>query len=1052
MPRSGKCDSKLDEILREELEGDPFQEASDRNQEALEKGENLSLKERLQSNWGDAQYILKSEIRKMGPAGDKIVREIELGAGLSAEGAALYEEIESELLSGLTKSEQVVLGNLMHAMRIEAIDKNSKAVAQDIIKDGALGEVLRIDTEEGMARSIKILGAKRASKMVAQMQQAPGKGLYIIIKKQGEKAKETYGFSKYKTREEAEVEAKEQVQKVLEESLVLHPQDMTAKEARVWRVKFHKATPAIYTKMHVRAKKIFQVYADQLTMMRKEGLISEEAYLNMEKVGDYSPRRYIQYLDPHGEHDALEAITSGSTQATLRDPSTLLREYILRLHDRVARNRSATMLWDFIKKNPDHNLVTEAKKVGDKLYTMDGKPVGGTFGKIHVRIDGEDKIMVMRKDLADQWNRFDPIWHDNHLNTLRILSGTPILKAMATGLNPGFALVNLPMDMFFSYFRSGKEFSSKAPIGIAQLIGDMWRVRKDVWHTGKLKGRALKYLKEGGMMSFLTAQGLAKGRKGIAYMIEHPGLKKAEHALSFFGQKSELWVRLAVRERVLRNRTKNGKLPETEDMRKEATWIARRYLDFAQGGSLGKTNDKFFPYLNAMLRATTGMFETLSGGDSSVTGKQRAENRAIAMWKLSSFFALTSAVYVTNMLFHGEMMEGMDDKDYGTYIPIPIPWLDEKTPAGTRRAYFKIRIDPGQAAVQSLAMLVISKFMQGFNTATGDDLQAEERIWNMRDDVLLNNVKNMIPFLGNFPPTLKALVVLFLNFDLWRGKYAYRGPEMTAKSAEVNWNTHPLFAKGFKAISEWTGGKEGSAGLLELSPARTQLAFEQILTPSNSVIKLINVSTRAIDYMLEQANDEDRHEINKAQKFERLDFLSKFPGTARLINYSKPFDQQSRKKAQQIREDGLGVKQHVKNKVNGLMNELNRLDVHAGTEGSPERRVATNAKNILIGKALEAIKESKLTETQKNSLKRSVKTQVDFKDRIGYLPEARYWREVFVTRDTSIQVEQVVDKMLESSPEKQRILFQTLKKLPIWKGGFIRQFRDHPRVKELMVQ
>ena len=171
-------------------------------------------------------------------------------------------------------------------------------------------------------------------------------------------------------------------------------------------------------------------------------------------------------------------------------------------------------------------------------------------------------------------------------------------------------IVNLPMDMFFSWFRSGKEFSSKAPIGIAQLIGDMWRVRKDVWHTGKLKGRALKYLKEGGMMSFLTAQGLAKGRKGIAYMIEHPGLKKAEHALSFFGQKSELWVRLAVRERVLRNRTKNGKLPETEDMRKEATWIARRYLDFAQGGSLGKTSDKFFPYLNAMLRATTGMFET----------------------------------------------------------------------------------------------------------------------------------------------------------------------------------------------------------------------------------------------------------------------------------------------------------------------------------------------------------------------------------------------------------------------------------------------------------
>jgi hypothetical protein len=313
----------------------------------------------------------------------------------------------------------------------------------------------------------------------------------------------------------------------------------TAAEAKKWRQDLFKINPVVYRKLHSRSKKYFKIFSDQLTLMRKEGLISKQDYDNMEKVGDYSPRRYIQYLDAHNEHNALEQLTTGSSQAVLTDPAVLLKDYIIRLYDRVARNRSASELWSFMKANPDNKMVREGKLVGGTLYTMDDKVVGGLYGKIHVKIKGKDHVMIMKKELADQWNRFDPLWNSNQVRTWSHFSGTPVLKAMATGLNPGFMIVNLPMDMFFSWFRSKGDYSNKAPVGFFQLSSDMIKVFGDVWHRGdKPKGRALQYLKEGGMMSFLTAQGLHKDKGSLSFMITHPKLKAAEKVLSFLGQKS----------------------------------------------------------------------------------------------------------------------------------------------------------------------------------------------------------------------------------------------------------------------------------------------------------------------------------------------------------------------------------------------------------------------------------------------------------------------------------------------------------------------------------
>ena len=76
-------------------------------------------------------------------------------------------------------------------------------------------------------------------------------------------------------------------------------------------------------------------------------------------------------------------------------------------------------------------------------------------------------------------------------------------------------------------------------------------------------------------------------------------------------------------------------------------------------------------------------------------------------------------------------------------------------------------------------MLMFAKMMKTFNGATGLDLGIDERVWNIREEPLIQNIKNIVPLLGNAPPTLKSAAALFFNYDVWRGRENYRGPKVT---------------------------------------------------------------------------------------------------------------------------------------------------------------------------------------------------------------------------------------------------------------------------------
>jgi hypothetical protein len=111
-------------------------------------------------------------------------------------------------------------------------------------------------------------------------------------------------------------------------------------------------------------------------------------------------------------------------------------------------------------------------------------------------------------------------------------------------------------------------------------------------------GRYRDYVMEGGGMEFLTHQGgLGKFYKPTGKVTN--ALEAFKEVAKYAGETSEVWVRLALRERALRN----GKSPlkATYEARNYIRFCSRRFLD--QGIRVTAATI----YLNASTQATRGL-------------------------------------------------------------------------------------------------------------------------------------------------------------------------------------------------------------------------------------------------------------------------------------------------------------------------------------------------------------------------------------------------------------------------------------------------------------
>jgi len=987
-------------------------EANEREQEFTHSNIFRMFYKQIFDDKATVRRAFKSVGKKIEDLAPRVLRKLDLTAGGSANGLVVFQGKANDTFSDLKKGEYELVGNILLAERIKTLDTHKVEVAQRQVDNNGIGVVYDMREDKDVAALGVILGdVKLAESIQAQTHRKLTDGGAVNNKylkhfialslKRNKKTNILDPVHHYiKTKPGAEKYAREQVDKVLGESKISHPGGMTREYAQAWLDDLNKLEPKIFASAMKRVKKIHDVFDEQLDVALDAGIISQSDYDHMKNVGDYHPRRYLKFLDPDQTFNSFESISKGSTQALLSDPALLMHDYIVRLHDRIARNDAAQELHSIVTKNPDNQYLNRiVKLVGDG-------GIEGGWNAVPVYVDGEKLTLQMPKELAEEWNGRDPAISTATGRMIGWLSFAPALRAAATGLNPDFAVTNFPRDIFFSWFRTD-EYNRASPVALFQIARQLWRVKGDIWTTNDVpKGKVKDYFSEKGGMEFMTAQGmvLEKYTKGGAsFKITHPKLRALESVLSFMGQKTELWTRVALREQALENRMKiinakklKGKdlADAIEDAREESTWIARNYLDFAQGGQTTKVIDKFVPYFNAGMVATKGMIETMQ------------TNPALATYKMSQFGVLFTALTLSHLLRHPEKWDVTPENDrHGKWLYYPDlpPVIDKK--GNKRYTYLAIQMDQGQQAFSNLFTGIILHTLQSFSEATGYDYGLEDRqlsrILNTRLEPFFDSAQKLIPFSAKMPPSAQALIGSSANFHPYFKEPLWRGRDVNPED-EFTKDTHGLFIAMANTLNSLTPFGE------PWSPIRLRFMFSQVITPANSVVKMVDSTTTDVfDYF----TAEEQKELSDLQW---KSILSASPLANRAFKLTKHYDVEGLEENYNIEREENSKQQKVRIDVETGLSEFHELEQGKNREFTENER----KKLAEIGSR---IRGSNLTVEEKEAFKRQAKLAMAFKRQFGKgYPNQSFWRDVAGAKEPHTKARMIYTALTRKDPETRK--------------------------------
>ena len=467
-----------------------------------------------------------------------------------------------------------------------------------------------------------------------------------------------------------------------------------------------------------------QILFDEMKVMLGEmldaGLITKETYGNMKDM-HYISREFANDIDPvfHYKGKSGKAISvgdSGIVPMSYGKTDRLQRlsvedvtaEYIARLERRMAKNKANLALLDVIDSTEGgigwamRGMTTKSGKA---------KPVPEGWQEIQVMKNGQPERMWMKDNKADEWIINDPGQAAAELGWIRVATGSAFVKPLATGFNPGFAVRNLPRDMVHAWRAGGDTYSTLAPMAFGEMMIDMIQVAPDAIFK---RGRYKDYINEGGGLPLLAHQGrevflgeagaLAQVRGGRGkWGHRYQTLKEAAGSINEF---SEIWVRLAIRETVMKKQQIRGEPINSQ----VATWTARRYLDFAQGGTITKNLEAFFPYLNSTTQAFRTSFREYGRGNKA------------AMNMLAKDLQLVGAKSFAQSRFWEEQPDVMRQiprhiRMNNFVVPTGMTRIDEK--GNTRHGFFNIAMDGTVTPFTYATDLLLEKHYTG--TIAEDD-------------------------------------------------------------------------------------------------------------------------------------------------------------------------------------------------------------------------------------------------------------------------------------------------------------------------------------------
>ncbi|KKM89176.1 hypothetical protein LCGC14_1251350, partial [marine sediment metagenome] len=748
------------------------------------------------------------------PEGQEPARKVE----------AMFNKADAELTALRSKSFKDIRKELARL----TIDVSAEVKKQLLEKGGAEGReaVIRHDLIRGMGAKADTIFTAAEKEIVGELNKTEQKLLERVIQSRRTIAIDTHRQEVLAIEQERlrslvpELAQAEQMELLkMAEEIIKHPDNLGSKEHKFYLDIAKNSDAETFAKVNQAADRYFAEWRKVLVKLRDAGLITEKSFLHLDKVGDYSPRRFIQHIDPDRTYtvggkiisvpdSGLQRLDKGSTEALENNWRLMLSQGIARTERRIGRNEANKALFTLATQFPENGVV--------KLHKKGKVPAG--FEEINVMIRGEKHRMAMPNELARQWIESDPAINSDVANIVGWISGANILRPMATGLNPEFALTNMPRDIVHVWLTT-HEYSPHLPVFVEQMRADLKATAKD---AAMRTGSYVDFINEGGGMSFLTHQGRITGETSGAWA-------DIQKVLGYMGETSEVWTRLAIRHRAIRN----GKPPH------EATWIARNYLDFSQGGSAIKAADTAIPYLNAGVQATRGLFRA---------GKEAPGELA---WKLGQLGGIASGLYVANRLINKDAWDAVPARDKVNNFIITTPWSFIDDEGNRRWIYFRIAKDQSQRVITSAFEGMMGKVL-------GDPVDGDQ---------IAQAVADFIPISpsGTLPPTMSALLGYWSNKDFWRNEDIWRGKVVASREEWTNY-THPAL----KETGKLTG----------LSPERLQHVLTQFFTYGNIYTTAVGAGTRQL---FDAVGDDVREQTT-------LDLLNQVPFVRRVVRTTDPFE------------------------------------------------------------------------------------------------------------------------------------------------------------------
>ncbi len=971
-----------------------------------------------------------------------IIRKMEVSTGGSALGMVEAQKALRDVYGDMSEEEENIFNEIILAERIIAIDKHKVAAARREVKQITGDErgtfrVFDTGNESHLKELRKALKDHKYKPDTA--------GSFVILKIETDKSNPKRKLKlpyEYENEAEAIMASSKEVDRILRESEILHPGHSNAAIQQQTLKEMEEKDPTAYRDMQKKVTQYFNIYKKQLEIMYDEGLISAEDYKHFKTVGKYSPRQYLKFFDPDITNDHLKALTTGSTGSINMDSANLLREYIISMHNRIARNKANVELYYAAKSGEGTGLVSI---VDDAVE----EKTGDNFKLISAYVGGKKYRLKMPLEIGRNWLESESGMSRDAAKTLRKWSGADIVRAGATGYNPEFAITNLPRDLMYSWFRT-REYSNWVPMAIPQMAKRLWDVRKDVWHRGDEPiGKAKQYLEEYGMMDFMTQQGFFGGKAWKHYGSKS-SWQKLQDMASFVGSKTELWVRLALREQAIMNRAAKNAGVVTKEMREQATWIARGYLDFSKGGSMVKTVDHVVPYLNASVIATTGLAETLFGkGGTGYHSKDSKylinEGNRVAWFKMSQFFVIATSSIMANMLLWGDEYDRMDDDDKNNNLVIPLPFIQEIDELGRKAiGMFKVPLDQGQTMITSLAGALLGHTLRTMGYGNGDTVF--DKYVNRRPSTIREGFMRGVPNLSA-PPAIKAFAGL-MNFDLYRMGPVFPGEPKENLGDEYAGKTpfdHPFLNMSVEKLNKLMPELGGLIPAEPFSPARIAFVFNTMFVPSNSFVKFVQGL-----FGPWTGFEKNVFGGNKIQEYEKMidadvrDKVKLIPGVDRFFEMTRKENTEDAKRVDQItiRNNERELKHEAF--IDAYLHTLNLMPPPKG-----KRSGLTPEANKLINDTLKYINKQEMNPQERKRARNKVLDAKSYKASVGVLDSPQFWYKVTREGNPQTRAEMIFYKW-EKHPEGRVQLmreFRRLKRIANkntrrYLNAYIRAFRE----------